>query len=88
MTDKVECRLFFFAKARELMGCSEQKAFFPKAIKGDELKQLIFDQMFPQLSSLKQSSVLAVDQSYVTVDQMLTLADQMEVAIIPPLSGG
>lgn len=42
-----------------------------------------------RLSVLKGQVVLAVRQQYVAIDdQLLTLGDGDEVAVVPPLSGG
>lgn len=42
-----------------------------------------------RLCELQDSVVLAVRQEYVPVgDQVLTLGDGDEVAVVPPLSGG
>lgn len=42
-----------------------------------------------RLSVLKGQVVLAVRQQYVAIDdQLLTLEDGDEVAVVPPLSGG
>uniref|UniRef100_A0A914WKB5 Molybdopterin synthase sulfur carrier subunit n=1 Tax=Plectus sambesii TaxID=2011161 RepID=A0A914WKB5_9BILA len=84
----VTCRLLFFAKARELIGRSEQSVQLPRTINTKELEALLFGELAPELGPIRSSCVIAVGQEYVLPDQQLTLSPGIEVAVIPPLSGG
>lgn len=86
--DRVSCRLLFFAKARELVGISEQSIDLPRTISVKELEAILFDELAPVLLSIRSTCVIAVGQEYVRADQQLFLSPGIEIAIIPPLSGG
>ncbi|PAV64356.1 hypothetical protein WR25_20488 [Diploscapter pachys] len=84
----IEVRVLFFGKARELAECEETKVMLPSQIQYSALKQLLFQKFFADLESIAQSCIIAVDQSYVQMEELLHLTPSTEIAIIPPLSGG
>lgn len=90
-TQFVCARLLFFAKAKDIVGVDETNFLVPSIISnGVELKNLILLK-FPDLRQIVDNFVLAVDQNYVNDDDddvNLRMSDGIEIAIIPPLSGG
>lgn len=80
--------VLYFAKSVELAGVREEQAVFPTPISSADLWQLLLER-HPRLSVLQGQVVLAVQQQYVDIsDQLLTLGEGDEVAVVPPLSGG
>ncbi|XP_025764332.1 molybdopterin synthase sulfur carrier subunit isoform X2 [Oreochromis niloticus] len=81
--------VLYFAKSVELTGVKEEKTVaVPTPISSHDLWKLLV-QRHPRLCTLQDGVVLAVRQEYVPIgDQVLTLGDGDEVAVVPPLSGG
>nr|XP_046230884.1 molybdopterin synthase sulfur carrier subunit [Scatophagus argus] len=81
--------VLYFAKSVELTGVKEETIVaVPTPISSQDLWSLLL-QRHPRLSVLQDQVVLAVRQQYVAIgDQVVTLADGDEVAVVPPLSGG
>ncbi len=81
----MEIRLRFFASIREKLRCSEATCRVPAgATVHDLLDQLCRD--YPTLADVRRALRVAVNQEY--VDPQHPLADNDEVALIPPVSGG
>ncbi|XP_035496940.1 molybdopterin synthase sulfur carrier subunit isoform X2 [Scophthalmus maximus] len=85
----VQVVVFYFAKSVELTGVKQEDvAAVPTPISSQDLWNLLL-QRHPRLSVLQDHVVLAVRQQYVAIgDQVVTLGDGDEVAVVPPLSGG
>ncbi|GAA6233417.1 molybdopterin synthase sulfur carrier subunit [Lates calcarifer] len=81
--------VLFFAQSRELTGLKQEEvAAVPTPISSQDLWRLLL-RRHPRLSVLQDQVVLAVRQQYVAIgDQVVTLGDGDEVAVVPPLSGG
>ncbi|XP_030291303.1 molybdopterin synthase sulfur carrier subunit [Sparus aurata] len=80
--------VLYFAKSVELTGVKEEIVAVPTPISSRDVWRLLL-QRHQRLSVLQDQVVLAVRQQYVAVgDQVVTLADGDEVAVVPPLSGG
>ncbi|XP_036972134.1 molybdopterin synthase sulfur carrier subunit [Acanthopagrus latus] len=80
--------VLYFAKSVELTRVKEEIVAVPTPISSRDLWRLLL-QRHQRLSVLQDQVVLAVRQQYVAVgDQVVTLADGDEVAVVPPLSGG
>ncbi|XP_053195397.1 molybdopterin synthase sulfur carrier subunit [Scomber japonicus] len=81
--------VLYFAKSAELTGVKEEELVaVPTPISSLELWTLLL-QRHPRLRLLQDQVVLAVRQQYVAIgDQLVTLGDGDEVAVVPPLSGG
>ncbi|XP_072227632.1 molybdopterin synthase sulfur carrier subunit [Leuresthes tenuis] len=81
--------VLYFAKSAELTGLKEEELVaVPTPISSSDLWGLLL-QRHPRLAALRAQVVLAVRQQYVAIgDQVVTLADGDEVAVVPPLSGG
>lgn len=80
-------RILFFAKARELAGCSECNETFAANILCAELFDRICDAH--NLNIIKGNVLLALNGEYCDDSSVvLTLKNGDELAIIPPISGG
>ncbi|XP_040914407.1 molybdopterin synthase sulfur carrier subunit [Toxotes jaculatrix] len=81
--------VLYFAKSVELTGVRQEEIVaVPTPISSWDLWRLLL-QRHPRLSILQDQVVLAVRQQYVAIgDQVVTLGDGDEVAVVPPLSGG
>uniref|UniRef100_A0A1L8EGU2 Molybdopterin synthase sulfur carrier subunit n=2 Tax=Haematobia irritans TaxID=7368 RepID=A0A1L8EGU2_HAEIR len=88
-SQKINIRILFFAKSRELSGVDEVSYTLDSgSITSLELLNRISS--LYNLEAIKSHIVLAVNQSYCGIDpvEQLTLKEGDEIAIIPPLSGG
>jgi molybdopterin converting factor subunit 1 len=75
----------FFASVREKLRCSETTWSLPPGARvGDLLTQLC--ERYPAITEMIASVSVAVNREYVPRDQVL--AENDEVALIPPVSGG
>lgn len=85
----VKCKLLFFAKASELVGDRESYICFnnPATLTGDEIKADLI-RAFPQLNPIANSCFIALNQEYLELSDRVTLKDNDEIAVIPPISGG
>ncbi|KAM3599179.1 uncharacterized protein V6R79_001311 [Siganus canaliculatus] len=80
--------VLYFAKSVELTGVKEELVAVPTPLRTQDLWSLLL-QRHQRLSALQGQVVLAVQQQYVAIgDQVVTLRDGDEVAVVPPLSGG
>ncbi|XP_008303687.1 molybdopterin synthase sulfur carrier subunit [Stegastes partitus] len=81
--------VLYFAQSVELTGLKEEELpDVPTPISSRDLWTLLL-RRHPRLAALQHHVILAVRQQYVAVgDQVVTLADGDEVAVVPPLSGG
>lgn len=87
-TSEVKIKVLFFAKSKELVGISKTYIQAHSGrIKGSELLDLILTE-FPALQVLKENLILSVNQEYLERNQTTQLSDGMEIAVIPPISGG
>lgn len=86
-TTFVCAKVLFFAKSKDLIGSNEANLLVPTSINGVDLKNLLLTK-FPELVPIADNFVLAVDQRYVHGEDNLRMIEGIEVAIIPPLSGG
>lgn len=78
-------RLRFFAVLRERMRCSESERTLPDGAAVSDLWDELCREN-PRLHELGASISFAVNREY--VPRSHRLADQDEVALIPPVSGG
>ncbi|KAK9532109.1 hypothetical protein VZT92_009511 [Zoarces viviparus] len=81
--------VLYFAKSVELTGVKEEEIVaVPTPISSRDLWSLLL-QRHPRLLLLQDQVVFAVRHQYVAIgDQVVTLGDGDEVAVVPPLSGG
>lgn len=83
----VTVKILFFAKARELAGCSECK----ETISASILCADLFDRICEahNLNIIKESIIIALNGDYCDEPgALLTLKEGDELAVIPPISGG
>ncbi|HVM96822.1 MAG TPA: molybdopterin converting factor subunit 1 [Candidatus Acidoferrales bacterium] len=78
-------RVLFFASLRERLRRSEDRCSLAEGATVDDLWEVLCQQ-YPQLIPLARSIRFAVNREYVKASQ--ALADNDEVALIPPVSGG
>ncbi|XP_013114109.1 molybdopterin synthase sulfur carrier subunit [Stomoxys calcitrans] len=86
---KINIRILFFAKSRELSGVSEA-SFCLDTDNISSLELLNTISRLYNLESIKSTIVLAINQIYCDTEsgEQLNLKEGDEIAIIPPLSGG
>lgn len=84
----VDVKVLFFAKAREVVGMSEENIQLHEAAAHAEALVQELVRRHPGLASVLQTCVLAVNQEYVQLRDRVPLKSRDEVAVIPPLSGG
>ena len=83
----VSIRVLFFAQARELSGQSQAVLQVPEEITARDLLEAICGAF--NLSLIRNSVILSVDEQFAAdPDLLLTLRENTEVAVIPPISGG
>ena len=88
----VKVRLLFFAKARELIGASEvllDVELIGAETTGAQLLRSVLAG-FPALEPIKGSVILAHNLEYVDVEveTPISVREDDEIAVIPPVSGG
>lgn len=83
-----QVNVLYFAKSADLTGLREELVSVTTPLSSRDLWQILLDR-HPSLSVLQGAVVLAVRQEFVQInDQLLSLGDGDEVAVVPPLSGG
>lgn len=86
--DVVNVTVLFFAKGRELRGQPEDEATIISQTSGAELYKVIVDK-FPCLEPIREHFALALNEEYIDKsDQVITLSNGDQLAVIPPISGG
>jgi molybdopterin converting factor subunit 1 len=75
----------FFALTRDLAQMSETLLDLPAGAGTDDALAKLISQ-FPQLASIRPRLAIAVNQTYVRQNHLLSDGD--ELALIPPVSGG
>lgn len=83
---KVNVKILFFAKARELVGKSESILNLDETILYENLLNIIVETY--SLQDIKKNIILAVNAEYREVSETILLKGGDEIAIIPPISGG
>lgn len=84
---EVTVKILFFAQARELSGISKAELRLPEQILGRELLDRICETF--KLELIKDSVILSIDEQYCDdQNSVISLRDNSEVAVIPPISGG
>lgn len=74
-----------FARARELAGTSKLELLLPDKATVSLIRAAVREKV-PDLTSLLETSAIAVNQNFASDEQTVLPGD--EVAIIPPVSGG
>lgn len=79
-------KILFFAKARELSGKKEASASLETPTKFSFIVEQLISEY--SLHLIKNSVIIAVNETYVEGDDEITLRDGDVIAVIPPISGG
>ena len=83
----MKVKVLYFASAREASGLSEEAIELDGQGTTDKLMETLILR-HPALGSVMKSCVLALNQEYISREELRMLTDGDEIAIIPPLSGG
>jgi molybdopterin converting factor subunit 1 len=78
-------RLLYFAVLRDITGKSEEIVELPDGTRAQEIWNRLRSR-HDQLAGYERPPMTAVNESYVSADQLLRDGD--EVAFIPPVAGG
>ena len=78
-------RLLYFAVLRDITGVSEEIIELPEGARPQEIWNRLRSR-HDQLAGYEKPPMTAVNESYVSADQLLRDGD--EVAFIPPVAGG
>jgi molybdopterin converting factor subunit 1 len=81
----VRVRLLYFAVLRDITGKSEEIIELPDGARAQEIWNRLRNR-HDQLAGYEKPPMTAVNESYVSADQLLRDGD--EVAFIPPVAGG
>ena len=81
----MKLKVKFFAAARDMTGTEEITITVPDHSTSSDLLAILFTG-YPRLAQLKDYLRIAVNWEYVSLAH--PLADDDEVAVIPPVSGG
>jgi len=81
----LKIKVRFFASLKEIAGQSETIMDVPEDISCEHILQHLKENI-PALSEILESSLVAVNGTYVQKENFVTAED--EVAIMPPVSGG
>ena len=81
--------VLFFASAREIVG-SKSISFTLPSTPAPTITSLVHHvvSLYPRLSPLLPSMMLALNQEYVPVDSDQVVGEKDEIAFIPPIAGG
>lgn len=82
----MQLEVLVFAAVRDLAGCDVVEVELPDPVLAADVIEAL-GRRFPQLSGLLPSCRLAVDCEYVTGETAI-VDPSVEVALIPPVSGG
>ena len=86
--NQVSITILFFAKSRELVKKEKDQLLVHSPISYSELKQLIL-KSYPELTPIQDSFFLALNQGYISEEQVLLQLNSADsIAVIPPISGG
>ena len=80
----MKINLLLFGITKEIAGTSNLKLEVPSGATVAELKEILI-QHNPEMQKLK-SLMIAVNQQYASPER--TIAEEDEIAVIPPVSGG
>lgn len=81
----IEVDVLLFAQAKQIAGSDSVSVSLENNASVADLRKALAES-HPDLSSLLSRSSIALDQRYATDDDVVD--EKMEVAIIPPVSGG
>ena len=79
--------VLFFAGARELAGVERANLTLTASTTPEHLLAQVV-RSFGEITSLRDSLIISLNQEYCEPGQALELSNGDEVAVIPPISGG
>lgn len=83
----VTVQVLFFAQARELSGVSHAQLTIPQQILVGDLLDTICESF--NLTRIRDSVILSIDEEFQSDPRVqVTLRENSELAVIPPISGG
>jgi len=82
----MEIKCLLFAQAKEIIGRDSITIIHENPQISSTQLSLLIEQLYPQLSPIIKTSILAVNMEYAFQDTLIHPQD--EVALIPPISGG
>lgn len=85
VSTKVQVKVLFFGRLRELTGVTEER---PEAPADSTLEQLFdaYAERFPKLGAFRNSLVVSRNQEFTAWNTRIAHGD--EIAFLPPVSGG
>ncbi|XP_055678303.1 molybdopterin synthase sulfur carrier subunit [Lutzomyia longipalpis] len=88
MSDRVQVKVLFFAKCRELAGVSSVLHCVPHRVDQKTLVDEICDKF--GLTAIKENLIVAINEEYCSGEpaEFIELKEGDEIALIPPISGG
>lgn len=81
----MKIQVLLFAQARQIVGSDSIEVTIPATATVADLKNSLSDSV-PELTALLSRSNIALDQQYAIDEDVVS--DGVEVALIPPVSGG
>jgi molybdopterin converting factor subunit 1 len=78
-------RVLFFAQLKDLTGCADLELALASPLKGEQIWKILIEK-FPALANHQKNVRLARNWEY--ADAKTVFADEDEIALIPPVSGG
>ncbi len=81
----MKIQILLFAQARQIVGSDSIEVTIPDTATVADLKSSLSDSV-PELTALLSRSNIALDQQYAIDEDVVS--DGVEVALIPPVSGG
>ncbi|KAK5580833.1 hypothetical protein RB653_000857 [Dictyostelium firmibasis] len=83
-----QLKVLLFAKVKEVLGKDSITIDLPidKSTSFNLIQKL--KDIYPQITSILEVSLLAINQEYISSDQDIAICPSDEIAIIPPVSGG
>ncbi|XP_055700446.1 molybdopterin synthase sulfur carrier subunit [Phlebotomus papatasi] len=88
MSDRVQVKVLFFAKCREIAGVGTVLHSLPPRVDHQSLLDEICDKF--GLGDIRENLIVAVNEEYCSKDsgEIIEIKEGDEIAIIPPISGG
>jgi len=77
----------FFARSKEITGIPEKEYNVPEGYNTTQFVEILLED-FPALKDILQVSLLSVNLEYLEWGTSVTLHQNDEIAVIPPISGG
>ncbi|XP_059610614.1 molybdopterin synthase sulfur carrier subunit [Phlebotomus argentipes] len=88
MSDRVQVKVLFFAKCREIAGVSSVLYCVPPRVDRHLLVDEICDKF--GFGNIRENLIVAINEQYCSAEAggVLEIKEGDEIALIPPISGG